>query len=186
MSVATRGQLFENSGVKDLVGLNDEQLKTIKDNYLITALQDLALLDKANVDSILGVDKDTFVMRRKLTMVTDFIQKRGSLAGSTTIQMIMTWSRGDRSSSSSSTGKAKAKALIQFSPADFPTFSGEIADQEHYKTKAEAQIRQTVFKFLLTLDAQDQEEKERDEKLFNIFKKIPQRKSIQCHHIIVK
>eukprot|EP00957_Ditylum_brightwellii_P143406 10925031-Ditylum_brightwellii.AAC.1 len=42
----------------------------------------------------------------------------------------------------------------------------------HYKTKVEVQIGQTAFKFLLTRDAHNQEEKERDEELFNVFKKI--------------
>eukprot|EP00957_Ditylum_brightwellii_P087806 6687064-Ditylum_brightwellii.AAC.1 len=64
----------------------------LRDDYPINTLQDLLLLDKADVDSILGADKDTFVMKRKLTMVADFIQKGGSLMGSTTIQTIKTWS----------------------------------------------------------------------------------------------
>eukprot|EP00957_Ditylum_brightwellii_P019832 1496387-Ditylum_brightwellii.AAC.1 len=94
MSDVTRSQLLENIGVKDLVGLSNVQLKTLKDDYLINTLQDLALLDKANIGSILGTYKDTFFMRRKLTMVADFIWKGGSLTRSTTIQTIMTWSGG--------------------------------------------------------------------------------------------
>eukprot|EP00957_Ditylum_brightwellii_P098996 7541450-Ditylum_brightwellii.AAC.1 len=52
--------------VKDLVGLLVEQLKTLKDDYLIALLQDFALLDKDDVDSLLGNDTDTFLIRRKL------------------------------------------------------------------------------------------------------------------------
>eukprot|EP00957_Ditylum_brightwellii_P120041 9160379-Ditylum_brightwellii.AAC.1 len=58
MSVATRSQSLENSRVKDLVGLSNVQLKMLKDDYLINTLQDLALPDKADIDSILGADKD--------------------------------------------------------------------------------------------------------------------------------
>eukprot|EP00957_Ditylum_brightwellii_P160660 12230792-Ditylum_brightwellii.AAC.1 len=111
-------------------------------------------------------------MRRKLTMVADFIWKGGSLTGSTTIQTIMAWSSGSRHSLSSLAGKNKATAPIKLSPANFPTFTGEISEQEHYKTKAEVQIRQTAFKFLLTYDAHNQEEKEHDEELFNVFKNL--------------
>eukprot|EP00957_Ditylum_brightwellii_P163906 12478410-Ditylum_brightwellii.AAC.1 len=125
MSVVTRRQLLENIGVKDLVGLSNVQLKTLKDNYLIKNLQGLALVDKANVDSIIGTDKDTFFMRRQLTMVMDFIGKGGSLTGSTTIQTIMTWFGGGRNSLSLSAGKNKATAPIKLSPANFPTFSEE-------------------------------------------------------------
>eukprot|EP00957_Ditylum_brightwellii_P145696 11094005-Ditylum_brightwellii.AAC.1 len=69
-----------------------------------------------------------------------------------------------------STTSSKASASTKPSPADFLTFSGEIEDQDNYKTKVEAQIGQTVFKFLLSQDAVNQDEKERDEELFNKFK----------------
>eukprot|EP00957_Ditylum_brightwellii_P107300 8187370-Ditylum_brightwellii.AAC.1 len=59
----------------------------------------------------------------------------------------------------------KQHAPIRLSPADFPFFTGEIEEQESYKAKDEAQIGQTAFKFLLTQDAANQEEKERDKEL---------------------
>eukprot|EP00957_Ditylum_brightwellii_P061986 4704053-Ditylum_brightwellii.AAC.1 len=46
----------------------------------------------------------------------------------------------------------------KLSLSDFPSFSGEIEDQEKYETKMEAQIRQTSFKFLLTQDPVELEE----------------------------
>lgn len=61
-------------------------------------------------------------------------------------------------------------APIKLSPNDFPKFSGELDDQEMFKSKAEAQIGQTAFKFLLTRDAVSPDELERDEELFNVFK----------------
>eukprot|EP00957_Ditylum_brightwellii_P145750 11098625-Ditylum_brightwellii.AAC.1 len=82
----------------------------------------------------------------------------------------MTWSGSCRNSLSLSVGKNKAIVSIKLSPANFPAFSGEISEHEHYKTKVEAQIRQTSFKFLLARDACNQKEKKHDEELFNIFK----------------
>jgi hypothetical protein len=63
-----------------------------------------------------------------------------------------------------------APAPIRLSSSDSLKFSGDINDQEKYKTKAEAQIGQTTFKFLLSRDATTADEKERDEELFNVFK----------------
>eukprot|EP00957_Ditylum_brightwellii_P184581 14057965-Ditylum_brightwellii.AAC.1 len=78
---------------------------------------------------------------------------------------VMLWNGDNQSTSGTIT--LKATAPIQLSPVDFPSFNAEIEEQESYKTNAEAQIRQTVFKFLLTQDAANQEEKERDQELFN-------------------
>eukprot|EP00957_Ditylum_brightwellii_P001357 106547-Ditylum_brightwellii.AAC.1 len=136
--------------------MSNGQLDTLKDEYLITMPQDLALLDKADVNSILYIDKNTFVMRKKLNIVAGFIWRGCLLTVTTTIQTILAWLESSKSSLNSSAGKPKVTALIKLSPSNFPTFLGEILDQEHYKTKAEAQI--------------DQEEKEHDEELFNILK----------------
>eukprot|EP00957_Ditylum_brightwellii_P097171 7400508-Ditylum_brightwellii.AAC.1 len=64
---------------------------------------------------------------------------------------------------------SSSTASIKLSPSNFPNFSGKIANQESFMTKAEAQIGQTSFKFLLTRDAVTQEERERVKELFNIF-----------------
>eukprot|EP00957_Ditylum_brightwellii_P090081 6860318-Ditylum_brightwellii.AAC.1 len=80
----------------------------------------------------------------------------------------MAWNKASQSTSSSK--NPKETVPIKLSPADFPSFAGEIEEQESYKTKAEAQIRQTAFKFLLTWYRMNQDERERDEQLFNIFK----------------
>eukprot|EP00957_Ditylum_brightwellii_P085785 6525122-Ditylum_brightwellii.AAC.1 len=82
----------------------------------------------------------------------------------------MVWNRNGQNPSGSTTEKSKALALIKLSPADFPSFTGKIVGEEDYKTKAEAHIRQTSFTFLLSHDAWEDEEKEQDEKLFNVFK----------------
>eukprot|EP00957_Ditylum_brightwellii_P139005 10595039-Ditylum_brightwellii.AAC.1 len=101
-------------------------------------------------------------------MVATFLRKGGTLFSTTTMSSVMLWNGGTQSASGTTT--VKQHAPIQLSPADFPSFTGEIEEQESYKTKGEAQIRQTAFKFLLTRDAANQEEKERDKELFNVFK----------------
>eukprot|EP00957_Ditylum_brightwellii_P034826 2639172-Ditylum_brightwellii.AAC.1 len=63
---------------------------------------------------------------------------------------MMLWNRGNQSTSGTTT--FKATALIRLSLAVFPSFTGEIQEQESYKTKAEAQFEQAVFKFLLIQD----------------------------------
>eukprot|EP00957_Ditylum_brightwellii_P058169 4411359-Ditylum_brightwellii.AAC.1 len=83
---------------------------------------------------------------------------------------VMLWTGS--SPSTLSTTAPKATALIRLLPADFPSFNGDIEEQESYKTKAEAQFGQTVFKFLLTQDAAIHDEKEREKKLFNVFKNL--------------
>eukprot|EP00957_Ditylum_brightwellii_P146167 11129404-Ditylum_brightwellii.AAC.1 len=75
MNTTRSSRIIARSVVKDLVGLSAEQLKMLKDNYLITLLQDLTLLDKDDVDSLLSNDADTFLTRRKLYMVVTFLRK---------------------------------------------------------------------------------------------------------------
>eukprot|EP00957_Ditylum_brightwellii_P070587 5363079-Ditylum_brightwellii.AAC.1 len=101
------------------------------------------------MDSILSVEKETFVMMRKLAMVVNVIRKGGSLIPNTTIQTIKTWDRSIQNSSRSLTRKTKAVPPFKLSTANFLLFSDKIVDQEDYKTKVEAQIRQTAFKLML-------------------------------------
>eukprot|EP00957_Ditylum_brightwellii_P100398 7652499-Ditylum_brightwellii.AAC.2 len=127
MSVATRGQLLESSCVKDLVGMSNEQLATLKDEYIITTLQDIALLDKADVDSILGTDKNYICHEEEANYGSRLRSERRII------------NNNDHNSNNHDM-KMKATAPIKLSPYNFPTFSGEMADQEHYKTKADVQI----------------------------------------------
>eukprot|EP00957_Ditylum_brightwellii_P046030 3492147-Ditylum_brightwellii.AAC.1 len=82
---------------------------------------------------------------------------------------ILFHSRGDTATTTLS-ATSKTAAPIKLSPADFQTFSGEIKDQDNHRMKAEAQIGQIAFKFLLSQDAANQDKKECDKELFNIFK----------------
>eukprot|EP00957_Ditylum_brightwellii_P161029 12259748-Ditylum_brightwellii.AAC.1 len=76
MSTATRSsRSITGSGVNSLVGLDAIQIKKLENNYSIASLQDLALLDKQDVDAILGTDASMFLVRRKLSVVADFLRK---------------------------------------------------------------------------------------------------------------
>eukprot|EP00957_Ditylum_brightwellii_P163781 12468945-Ditylum_brightwellii.AAC.1 len=68
-------------------------------------------------------------------MVASFPRKRGTLSSTTTINTVMLWNRGNQPTSGTTT--LKATVPIQLLPADFPSFTGEIEEQESYKTKAE-------------------------------------------------
>ena len=70
----------------------------------------------------------------------------------------------------STTSHVSMSAPIKLSPSDIPEFSGEIEDQETYRTKIEAMVGQTTFKFLLSRPPTNEVERERDEELFNVFK----------------
>eukprot|EP00957_Ditylum_brightwellii_P210198 15364664-Ditylum_brightwellii.AAC.1 len=143
------------SGVQALTGLTDEQIGALQDDYQIVTLQDLAVLDKNDIDVILGSEKLTFLARRKSCSVATFIKKGGNLNSCTTMSgvILIDMRHGVVPSLPPPPPSTKSTAPIWLSPADFLSFSGEIEDQENYRTKAEAQIGQTAFKFLLFRDA---------------------------------
>eukprot|EP00957_Ditylum_brightwellii_P155796 11860697-Ditylum_brightwellii.AAC.1 len=118
-------------------------MKKLEGNYQITLLQDLALLDKANIDVLLGNDMATFIAQRKLSMIANLLKQGGVVNSSTIMNGIVTC--GGIVSGTTDISTLKATAPIKLSPADFPSFSGEIKDQEDCKTEAEAQIGQTNF-----------------------------------------
>eukprot|EP00957_Ditylum_brightwellii_P025229 1909584-Ditylum_brightwellii.AAC.1 len=51
----------QGSGIKSLAGMSDNQVKKLEDEYSVKRLQELALLDKEDVNDLLGKDKPTFV-----------------------------------------------------------------------------------------------------------------------------
>eukprot|EP00957_Ditylum_brightwellii_P207817 15354664-Ditylum_brightwellii.AAC.1 len=87
--MSMRSSNLEGSGIKDLVGLSDDQLKELKDVYKVELLQDLALLKKDNVDTILGTDANTLMVRHKLFSITEFIRKGGNLTPTMTMSNVL-------------------------------------------------------------------------------------------------
>eukprot|EP00957_Ditylum_brightwellii_P094842 7222849-Ditylum_brightwellii.AAC.1 len=66
MSTSTRSmETIFGSSIKDLVSLDAAQLTKLENDYNIAILQDLALLDKADVDTIFRNNCKTFLVRRK-------------------------------------------------------------------------------------------------------------------------
>eukprot|EP00957_Ditylum_brightwellii_P143294 10917349-Ditylum_brightwellii.AAC.1 len=129
MTTATRSnRSIKISAANNLVGLDSTLQKKLEDNYQITTIQDLALLDKQGIDTILGTNASTFFVRKKLSMVINFLRREGQFCSTTTMSDVVA---------------LKSNPRI---------------------------IGQAAFKFLLLFDATDQEEKEQDEELFNVFK----------------
>eukprot|EP00957_Ditylum_brightwellii_P004415 335228-Ditylum_brightwellii.AAC.1 len=64
---------IQGSSVKSLAGLSDNQVKKLEDEYGVKVLQELALLDKEVIDNLLGKDKPTFIVRRKLFRITNYL-----------------------------------------------------------------------------------------------------------------
>ena len=167
MSTNTRSQTLAGSNIQALANLNDEQLGSSRNEFGLSTVQDLALLETSDFDEILGNENSSFLQRKKLAKIADFVREGGVLSSRTTINDILTFRR---MSNSASTSQAIIPSPIKLSPKDFPKFTGKISDQSSYKTRVEALIGQTAFKFLLTKDAETPDEKERDEELYNVFK----------------
>lgn len=110
---------------------------------------------------------------KTLRVTVKYLRAGGLLTNTTTINDMMksafatptTTATGNTSSTST------YSAPIKLSPTDFLEFSGEIQDQDRYRMQIESIVGQTAFKFLLSRAPQNQEEKERDEELFNVFKR---------------
>ena len=175
MSGSTRSSAIDSGVVKTLAGLSDDDTLKFRDTYSLARVDDLALLDKADLDAILGNDATTFLKRRKMWALVQYLKTGAVLTASTTLtDLHAAVSPGPRPLQPSAVPALRAPspmpAPIRLSSSDFPKFSGDINNQDMYRTKAEAQIGQTTFKFLLARDANIAEEKEIDQELFNVFK----------------
>ena len=120
-------------------------------------MQDLGLLQMSNFDEILGSESSSFIQRKKLSKITEFIRGGGTLSPRSTMNEILTFRPMSNSVPSS---QAIIPSLIKLSPKEIPKFSGKISDQSSYKTRVEALIG----------DAETPDEKKRDEELCNFFK----------------
>eukprot|EP00957_Ditylum_brightwellii_P012459 941636-Ditylum_brightwellii.AAC.1 len=89
MSITRSSRTVTANGVKDLVGLTMDKLKMLNDDYLVSLLQDLALLDKDDVDALLGNDMETFLVGRKLSMIAFFLRKGKIVSSSTTMNVVI-------------------------------------------------------------------------------------------------
>ncbi len=84
--MTTRSASKIDSGmIASLTSLDDSEIKKFKDDYGIDQIDDLALLDKADIDTILGTDNSTFLKRRKLFAIVQFVQRGGSILSTTTM-----------------------------------------------------------------------------------------------------
>ena len=84
---ATRGQTIDTDQAKAICNLDDGDISTLRCTYAIDieSVDDLALLDKADIDTILGTDTATFVKRRRLWALVQFVKAGGVLTDTTTL-----------------------------------------------------------------------------------------------------
>ena len=65
MSTNTRSQTLAGSNIQALANLNDEQLDSLRNEFGISTVQDLALLETSDFDEILGNENSSFLQRKK-------------------------------------------------------------------------------------------------------------------------
>jgi hypothetical protein len=166
--------LISRSYIPNLVGLTEEQVTRLRDTFQINAVQDIAILEPDDFNVVLGDDHATFMVRKKLAVIAKFLRGGGDITATTTMHEIVAASNQPTQANGQEDGNIvrqfATSAPIKLSPNDIPEFSGDIEDQERYRTKIEAMVGQTTFKFLLSRDAANDTERERDEELFNVFK----------------
>ena len=169
---ATRSASIRGNPMISLIGLSATEVETLENDFGIKNLDDIATLEKDDFNTVLGIGNDTFMKRRRLFQVSIYLRKGGRITATTTMRNILEFAHSSVTSdrASGTAVKSGGTSPIKLSPNDVPEFSGDIKDQEKYRTQIEAMVGQTAFKFLLNRDAETPEEKERDEELYNVFK----------------
>ena len=61
MSSGRRSTAIDSGVVKTLTGLTDDNITQLRDTYTLTTIDELALLDKADLDTMFGNDASTFL-----------------------------------------------------------------------------------------------------------------------------
>ena len=166
MPPTLRSALISATRVQELSGLTNEKLDSLKTTYGIERLQGLVILDPGDFELLLGSEAETFLVRKRLGVIVSYLKAGNEIPAT----MLMIDINPSTSSSSAQSSHPPASSPIKLSHNDIPLFSGDIEDQECYRTKIEAMVGQTAFKFLLTRDPSNSAEKEKDEELFNVFK----------------
>jgi hypothetical protein len=163
---------IRGSSIVSLVGLSNQEVQTFEDEFGIRNLDDIATLEKEDFNTILGEENSSFMKRRRLFQVSIYLHKGGHITATTTMRNILEFAHLSTTPSRASrtTGQSGGTSPIKLLPNDVPEFSGDIKDQEKYRTQIEAMVGQTAFKFLLNRDAETPDEKECDEELYNVFK----------------
>lgn len=77
------GVKIASSNIPKLVGLTDVQVAAMKNDYGIENIEDLAALEKEDFNEVLGTDKSTFLLRKKITLAAKYLRMGGSITSST-------------------------------------------------------------------------------------------------------
>ena len=169
MAPILRSVIFNGSPAASLADLTSDEVRSFTD-LKIETLPDLMLLEPDDFDNILGNDSSTFIKRKRLAAIVKYLRSGDA---NTLMAEIIQGSYGTNTTAAatgagvSSTGQYVPTAPMKLSPCDIPSFSGDIMDQDTYKTKVEAIVGQTTLKHLLSRRPNSADEIERDEELFN-------------------
>jgi hypothetical protein len=72
----TRPASIRGSPIVSLVGLSNQEVQTIKDEFGIRNLDDIATLEKEDFNTVLGEDNSSFMKRRRLFQVSIYLLQR--------------------------------------------------------------------------------------------------------------
>ena len=81
--------MIDRIGLQKLIHLTDKQIAILRDDYLVQTVQDLACLDKNDIDLILGNEPSTFMIRRRLFKVTQYLKAGGVINANTKMDDII-------------------------------------------------------------------------------------------------
>ena len=141
-SSTTRPSAIDSGAIKTLCDLTDVQIASLRDTYKIAHVSDLALLDKDDIDSILGNDASTFMKRRGLTAIAQYVKYGGTVTASTSMLDVSTsltqistgiTQLASTSTSTRAVATSPAHAPIRLSSTDFPAFLVTLKIRSHSK-----------------------------------------------------
>ena len=77
------GRSIDTVVFTSISSLTNAEIDSLKTDYAITSLDDVAVLDKDDFDEILGANRSTFIKRRRLQTLARFLRNGRILNGST-------------------------------------------------------------------------------------------------------
>ncbi len=86
MSSTTRSSIIARSRVPEIIGLTPTQVATLKNEYSIEHIMDIAILESdEHFITVLGNDNTTFLLRHKLATLSKFLRAGHQLTNTTSI-----------------------------------------------------------------------------------------------------
>ncbi len=151
--------IFNGSPAASLADLTSDEVRSFTD-LKIETLTDLMLLEPDDFDNILGNDTSTFIKRKRLVTIVKYLRSGNTIVANTLMTEVIQGSYGTNTTAAgtganvTSTGQYVSTAPIK-TISKIPSFSGDIQDQDKYKTKIEAIVGQTTFNLVSWTERRD-------------------------------